>query len=664
MKIGVAYYPEHWPESRWPVDAKLMKQLHIDVVRIGEFAWSRLEPKRERLDMDWLHRAIKVLAEAGLKVILCTPTAAPPPWLFLRHPDIVPMDREGKRWNPGSRRDACLNNRAYQKYARRIVTELAKEFGTNPNVYAWQVDNELGCHGSGRCYCPDCEQAFRQWLKGRYGSIQRLNKKWGTVFWSQEFTDWYEIPAPRRTPAGAHPSLALDYSRFISATYRDFLKTQAEIIKTHAGKNCIVTTNSIGLHLDQIDQFSLGAFQDVASVDNYPVEEGNLDVMALNLDLTRSVKRRAFWVLEQQAGATLIGGVHSQPRPGQLRLWAFQAAARGAELISFFRWRTCAFGQEMHWYGLLDADGTPRRRFEELRRAIPELKEKAPLWEGKLPQAKVALVLDYQSHWALADGSLGLEIDYVGHFRTLYRLLRRMGVQVDIIPPEGDVNGYRALIVPMPFICSAETVKKLEVHVTGGGAVLVTAPAGYRTNVNTTVSTPTPAELGELLGVEVVEHDILGAPGLNSMCFRGGDEQATFECNRFCSVLELRGADPVATYEREFYAGSAAATVNSKGDGKAFFMAATCSDGCYEHMLQMTLDAAGVEANSWSSETIETIPLETSDKEGKLVFVLNHAGTPASLPLPQGGSCVDLLTDTQMSGSVELGGYEVALLRM
>ena len=664
MKIGVAYYPEHWPESRWPVDAKLIKQLRIDVVRVGEFAWSRLEPKRERFEMDWLHKAVKVLTKAGLQVILCTPTAAPPPWLFHRHPDIVPMDREGRRWDAGSRRHACLNNPAYQKYARRIAAELAKEFGGDRNVYAWQVDNELGCHGSGRCYCRDCEQAFRQWLKGRYGSVERLNKKWGTVFWSQHFNDWYEIPAPKHAPAGSHPSLILDYSRFISATYRDFLKLQAGIIKASAGGNCIVTTNGIGLHLDQIDQFSLGAFQDVASVDNYPVEEGSLDVTALNLDLTRSAKRRPFWVLEQQAGATLIGGVHSQPRPGQLRLWAFQAAARGAELINFFRWRTCSSAQEMHWYGLLDADGTPRRRFEELRHAISELKEKASLWEGRLPDARVALVLDYQSHWALGDGSLGLEIDYVGHFRTMYRLLRRMGVQVDIVPPQGDLNGYDALVMPMPFMCSAETVRRVEVHVADGAAVLVTAPAGYRTAVNTTVTAPVPAELGELLGVEVSEHDILGAAGLNSVRFGGKGNQPAFDCDRFCCVLELRGAEPLATYEREFYAGSPAATVNSKGEGKAFFLGATCSEDCYRHMLQTTLDAVGVGANSWSSETVETIRLKTPGEDGGLVFVLNHAGTPASLPLPQNASCVDLLSGAQISGAVELGGYGVALLKM
>jgi len=664
MRIGVAYYPEHWPESRWPDDARLMKQMQIDVVRVGEFVWSLLEPRRERIELDWLERAIETLAEAGLQLILCTPTAAPPPWLFYRHPDITPVDQDGIRWHPGSRRDACLNHPAYQKYARRIVTELAKRFGRNPNIYAWQVDNELGCEGSGRCYCEHCEHAFRQWLKGRYGSIERLNKKWGTAFWSQQFADWHEIPAPRRTPARPHPSLILDYNRFISATYRQFLKEQADIIRTYAGAKCIVTTNSVGLDLDHIDQFSLGAFQDVASLDNYPVDDTRLDAVALNLDLTRSVKDRPFWVLEQQAGATLIEAHRAQPRPGQLRLWAFQAAARGAELISFFRWRTCAFGQEMHWYGLLDADGTPRRRFEELREAIAALKERASLWKDRLPDARVAVVLDYQSHWALRDGSLGTEIDYLHELRALYGLLRQMGVPVDFLPPTGDPTPYAAVVIPMPFVCLQDTAKRLEVYVVNGGVVLVTAPAGYRTDVNTTGDSAPPGEMAELLGVEVVEHDILAAEDCNYIRFEGDGGPQSFACGRFCSVVELGGAKALASYEREFYAGSPAVTVNARGTGKAFFVGAICSEEAYRHVLHLVMDAAAVRPHRWSSKTIEVIPLKPSVEHEELIFVLNHSESPVELPLPDDSTCTDLLSSKKCRGSVPLGGFEVALLKM
>ncbi len=662
MKIGVAYYPEHWPEERWSVDARMMREMGIDVVRMGEFAWSLLEPKRERFEMDWLEGAVEVLAEQGLTVILCTPTAAPPGWLFQRHPGMLPEDADGRRWHVGSRRHVCLNKPAYLKYARRIVTELAKRFGRNPHIYAWQVDNELGCHASGVCYCGACELALHHWLKRRYGTVERSNLKWGTAFWSQRFSDWQEVSAPRRTPAGPHPSLALDYQRFVSATYRSFLAEQREIIKQYASRDVIVTTNSAGpLSLAHINHFSLASAQDVAALDNYPADASRLEETALNLDLTRSLKRKPFWVLEQQAGATLLAGHASQPRPGQLRLWSYGAAARGAELISYFRWRTCNFGQEMHWYGILDADGTPRRRFAELKQTISELKERAQLWEGRLPQADVALLVDYDSAWALGATPLGLKLDYFAHLRTLYELLRGIGVQVDFVPPGGELADTRVLVVPMPFICTEQLAKQLEVYTYEGHRVLVTAPAGYKTQENTAAEGSPPNALTDLLGVEVVEHDVLGPDGANAVVLGEGGQ--SFPTGRFCSVIELRGAKAIGTYGGEFYAGSPAITSRAVGQGEAYFVGPTCVRECYGAILRRVLKEAGVRTCEWSSASVEVVPLKGSSDEQQ-IFVLNHSPEPVTLALPEGSSCKEMLTDRECSGTVTLQGYDVALLSM
>ena len=664
MKIGVAYYPEHWPESRWATDARLISQMDIDLVRVGDFAWSRLEPRRERFDLNWLEEAVGVLADHDLKVILCTPTAAPPPWLFNRHPDMVPVDREGKPWHIGSRRHACLNHRAYNKYVRRIVTELAKTFGAHPDIHAWQIDNEMGTYGSGRCYCEHCQQAFRQWLKGRYGSIDRLNRIWGTTFWSQEFTNWYEIPVPARTPAGTHPSLAMDYSRFTSATYREFMNQQVEIIKKYAGDDCIITTNTTGLNVDQIDQFSLGAFQDVASVDNYPLDETGVDEAALRLDFARSVKDGPFWVMEQQSGATLLPARHSQPRPGQLRLWAYQAAARGAEMINFFRWRTCRFGQEMHWQGMLSANGSPGRRYKELQDAVAEIKGKRDLWEADLPRPSVGIVLDYEAHWALRDSVLGASLDYMEHVRELHGLLREMGVQAQFLGPGGDPAPYDAVVLPMPFVWNAEKMEGLGVYVVGGGTLLVTAPAGYRTGANTAHPESPPGELEDLLGIAVEEHDILRPDCPNAIEFAEGDGSAPVEFWGLCSVLDLHGASPLATYDRGYYSGTPAATMHQKGEGRALFLGATCGRKGYRRMLEEMLEVSGAEAWDWASESVEVVPLGSSTGEDDKVFVLNHAPDPVKLPLDGQTSCRDLLTDREHTGAVELDGYGVALLKL
>ena len=658
MKIGVAYYPEHWPEERWPADARLMRETGVDVVRVAEFAWSLLEPRRGEFEMGWLAKAIDVLAGEGLKIILCTPTAAPPQWLFVRHPDMVPQDREGKNWFPGSRRHACLNNRPYRRYVRRVVRELARTFGPRPEVFAWQVDNELGCHESGRCYCEHCEQAFREWLLRRYGIIDRLNKLWGTAFWSQRFNDWHEIPVPRRTPAGVHPSLMLDYKRFTSATIRDFVAEQREIIEEYCHPPRPITTNSLGLWLDQIDQFSLGSAQDVASYDNYPVDAESVDGVALQLDLTRSVKGKPFWVLEQQAGATLIRARCSQPRAGQLRLWSYQAAARGAELIGYFRWRTCAFGQEMHWYGMLDADGVARRRFAELKAAIAELKEKAPLWEGRPADARVALVLDYHAHWALEADSMAADINYLAQFRAFYELLRRRGFAVDVVPPDRDPSSYALLVAPMPVIGREDSEKLWRAYVQAGGTLIVTAPAGYRTEHNTWLMVPPPGPFAQLLGVEVVEHDAFtGAVG-NTIVF----DDVVFPVRAFCSVLVMRDAEPVATYGQQYYSRTPAVTRHREGKGRAYFLGAIGGPDLYGRLLDTALREAGLERDPWSSDRIEVVPLRTEQGQRPRAFVLNHSEEAVELPLPAGTSRRDLLTGHDAIGKVRLDGYGVALL--
>jgi beta-galactosidase len=659
MLIGVAYYPEHWPEERWPEDARLMRETGIDVVRLGEFAWSALEPRRLTYDMDWLDRAIKVFAAEGLRVILCTPTAAPPPWLFVRHPSMVPQGRDGRSWFRGSRRHACLNNRPYRRYARRIVREVARAFASRPEVFAWQIDNELGRHDSGRCFCDDCEQAFREWLKRRYGIVERVNKLWGTAFWSQTLNDWHEVPAPRRTPAGPHPSLALDYSRFMSATFRDFVAEQREIIQQYSSRQVPITTNSLALHLDQIDQFSFVGPQEVASVDVYPADGADVDAVALSLDLTRSLKRRPFWVLEQQAGATMIPARHGQPRPGQLRLWSYQSAARGAELISYFPWRTCPFGQEMHWYGLLDADGAPRRRYDELKATIGELRQNASLWEGKLPAARVALVLDYHCHWALQADSMSASLDYMDQFRVLYSLLRRRGVGVDIVPPQAEPGSYALAVAPMPVIARDQDVRLWRGFVEGGGTLLVTAPAGCRTEHNTWQPGLPPGPLSGLLGVSVPEHDTLGSGQTEGVDLAGG----RVPCRALCTAVDLDDAEAVASYGSGLYAGRPALTRKMTGKGRAFFLGTVGGRGLYERVLDLVLDEAGLRPHPWSSETLEVVNLQVAEGDQPLTFVLNHAAEPAELALPGGANVRDLLTGREHAAVVSLDAYGVALLQ-
>ncbi len=662
MKIGVAYYPEQWPPSRWESDARTMAQFGADVVRIGEFAWSRLEPRRERIETDWLEDAITVLAGHGMQVILCTPTAAPPPWLFNRHKSILPMRPNGTQFYYGSRRHVCLNNPAYLKYVRRIVTELARRFGNNSNIFAWQIDNELSLGDTGTCYCDECEQAFRMWLKRRYGTIDRLNKLWGTAFWSQEFVDWHEVPAPRETAEAPHPSLLLDYRRFTSAQARSFVKRQKDIINECSQREAPVTVNEpCATALPHINAFSIAELQDIVSLNNYPSHVSRLPETVMGLDFARSLQGGPFWVIEQQAGAASAGGAPGQPNPGQLRLWAYQAAARGAELICFFRWRTAVAGQQMHEYGILDPDGVPRRRYDELKRTVAEIKEKHSAWEGQLPLSRAAICVDFDSAWALQSTQMGSDPDYFTQVAQFHDSLRRRGLTADFVSGRSDLDGYELVVVPMPLIATSGMAKQLEIYVRRGGTLLVTAPAGHVSGSNTTGDIRPPGTLSSLLGVEIKEYD--NPAESNEVVFEDTDA-GSFSASGICCILELRGARSLAGYKRGYYSGTPALTASEAEGGRAIFLGTTLSRSGIDKVVGQALEAAGVEPVEWTAEeNVEVVELRANAGGARKLFLLNHCARSQVVDFA-GMSGRELLSETPVQGRIELAPYQTVLVEL
>ncbi len=659
MIFGAAYYPEQWPPDRWPVDARLMRETGVEIVRVAEHAWSRLEPRRGQYDFGWLREAVEVLAAEGLKVVLATPTASPPTWLFNRHPSMVPQDKNGLRWYPGSTRHVCLNNRPYRRYVRRIVRECGRSLGGVKAVAAWQIDTYLGAHGGGRCYCDDCEQAFREWLRGRYGTIDRLNKLWGTAAWSQEFGDWHLICAPRRTPASPHPSLVLDYERFLSATVRDFIREQREIIEHYEPEPKTITTICLGLETDHIEQPSVAGPLDVVSIANFPRGAEDVDETALHLDLARSSGGGIFWVLEQRAGATTPGSRGSQPRPGQLRLWSYQAAARGAGLLCYFRWRTHPSAQQMHWSGLLEADGTPARHYEEVRDAIREIGEHEQSWAGRGPDAQVAVVLDYHSHWALRAPELNTSLDYLVALREHYGSLRRRGLAVDVIQPGASLDRYRAVFVPMPAIVRPRDAIRWQEFVEQGGVLVVTAPAGSRTEHNSRISTP-PGPLADLLGVHVVEEDLLAQGFENSLVW----DNDAYPALGVCSVVQVDDAEVLARYESDFYSESPALTIARRGEGAAYYLATVSNTSLVERLHEVALDRARVSVAIRSADDVELIPLREDEAGVEFVFALNHGNATARVDLPDDREFTEVLSANACSAALDLKPYSVALLRV
>ncbi len=465
-KLGVCYYPEHWPESLWAEDAARIAGLGITVVRVGEFAWSRLEPEPGRYDFEWLERAIDTLAGTGLQVVLGTPTATPPKWLVDRMPDMLPVGPDGNVRRFGSRRHYCFSHRGYRGECSRIVTDLAKAFGNHDAVVAWQTDNEYGCHDTTISWSPSARDAFRQWLAQKYQSPDALNRAWGNVFWSMEYREFDEIELPNLTVTEANPAHQMDFRRFASEEVTSFNQLQCDIIRKHAPGRDIIH-NFMGGML-AFDHFEVGNDLDVASWDSYPLgfledrstlddcekqkfqNAGDPDYQAFHHDLYRATGNGRWWVMEQQPGPVNWAPRNPAPRPGMVALWTLEAAAHGAEVISYFRWRQAPFAQEQMHTGLLRPDNEPSPGFKEAENAASALASLPPLQSED--QADVAIVFDYPSAWAWEIQPQGQEFAYFALVYDLYAALRRSGLNVDFVPAGKPVlDGYKLVIVPALF---------------------------------------------------------------------------------------------------------------------------------------------------------------------------------------------------------------------
>jgi beta-galactosidase len=388
MNIGVCYFPEHWPDERLETDIEQMAETGIEYVRMGEFAWSRLEPEPGEYDFEWLERAVEVIGDHGMQAVLCTPTATPPKWLVDEYPEILQEEADGTTRHYGGRRHYCFNSEVFRRESRRIVRKLAEHFADDPVVAGWQTDNEFGCHGTIRCYCEDCASAFRSWLRERYGDVETLNESWGTTFWSQELDDFGQVDPPRHTAASHHPSRLLDYYRFASDSAVDYNREQTDLLRA-ANDDWFVTHNFMS-HFDPLDAYDLSADLDFASWDSYPtghvqvqresvtgeqLRAGDPDQIGLDHDIYRSATGEPLWVMEQQPGDINWPPCSPQPADGAMALWAHHATAHGAETVSYFRWRKCLTGQEQYHSGLLEQDGTPDAGLRDAQRAATALDE-------------------------------------------------------------------------------------------------------------------------------------------------------------------------------------------------------------------------------------------------------------------------------------------------
>jgi beta-galactosidase len=642
--LGVCYYPEHWPEEWWARDAARMREAGISYVRIAEFAWSRYEPQRGQFDWGWLDRAIEVLGKAGLRVVLGTPTCTPPKWLVDENPDIIPFDAQGRPRGFGSRRHYTFSSEAYWRESRRIVEILSSRYGSNPHVVGWQTDNEYGCHDTILSWGPEDLKGFRRWLRTQYQSPAQLNEAWGNAFWSMDVQSFDDVALPNLAVTETNPAAKLDFWRFHSQQVVGYNRMQCDIIRANSPGRWI-THNMMGFFND-FDHWAVGDDLDFACWDSYPVgfterfpfseedhikwaETGHPDIAPFFNDLYRCIGRGRYWVMELQPGPVNWAAWNPVPKPGMIRLFTWEALAHGADVVSYFRWRQAASGQEQMHAGL----NLPGQHdwSQGGREAAQVGKELVAL--GELPtsrRAEVAIVYDYEASWIIRIQPQGKDFDFSELMFRWYEATRRLGVDVDFLRPGADLTGYKLVLVPtMPHVNDAAE----RAFAGADGLVLYGPRTGSKTRHHAIPANLPPGPLARLVEARVLEVSSL-RPGLVNKV--GGQMQGG--AIRWREELEPNGTEILATFE----------------NGSAAFIA---SDN--HHYLACWPDAellGSVIAFATRKAGVATLDIPEGVRirhRGNLLFAFNYGPLPWTLPMA--GEVV--------MGSRELGPQQVTILR-
>jgi beta-galactosidase len=575
-------------------------------------------------------------------VVLGTPTAAPPAWLTHARPEILVVGEDGVRRAPGSRRHACVGHPAFRPYAERITAFMADAWGDHPAVIGWQLDNELGCHGTARCHCEACVTAFQGWLQARHGSLEALNAAWGTVFWSQTYTAWEEVRPPARLVYTPNPGHRLDWCRFASGRQRDFLEAMAAVVRPRSPGRPL-THNLMG-GFDDLDHADLVRGLDVVGYDNYQPPGWSWRDQARTLDRMRGLRDRPFWVLEQPCGPIDWGAHNPALRPGEARLKAWQAIAHGADAVWFFRWRAGGVGAEQLHGGVLPHDGRPGRTYREVQALVAEAAALPPLGHAR---ARVALLVDEPTRWALAAQPHHEAIRAEGPDaweRPWYAALADLGVDVDVVPTGADLAGYAAVFAGARYLVDAALARRLAAFVAAGGRLVLGPRSGFLDPTGKVPPTGPPGALRSLAGVRVAEYDAPGPDRPNAAVFGEGLRAPV---DRWLELLEPDpGTTVVARYGADYQA-DAAAVVRRGG---VWYVGALGADGTLEArvaadaLLGLGLPDPGL------PEGVEV------RSRGGVTFVLNHGPVPVVVPWGRGGR--DLLGGA--AGEVlALGGYGV-----
>ncbi|MBM3883306.1 MAG: beta-galactosidase [Verrucomicrobia bacterium] len=678
MYFGVDYHPEHWvhpyagstehPEARWERDAQLMVAAGVNVVRMGEFVWGLYEPEEGRYDFGWMWRCMDIMKLAGIKVVLGTPTAAPPLWLSRKHPQVLPLDEQGLALHEGTRHAYCMNSDVYWEYSRKIVTELAGALGKHPQLIAWQIDNGIGGHKTEFSFNEESRHDWHAWLRAKYETVANANDLLGLRFWGQVVTDWDEIPMPMVAPTVHNPALVLDWMRFSSDTCIAYVKMQADLLRELTPQ--VPATTNLRCLSRHYDHFDMAEVLDFVSLDTYATLQRRPSENAVEFDIMRSLRKieikapggeEGFWVIEQKAGNVNWQEVNSLLRPGVVRLFTYQLLSRGATGVLYFFWRSPRIGPEKFYGGVLTHDGRGDNRvYREISQLGEEIKLLAPVLRGTKVVAETCILYSHPNAWKLRQPQ-----QHTRHFRLwehvmlFYNALHDRNIPVDFARPTEDLSKYKIVFAPSLHLLAGGEADLLKLYVQNGGTLIATFNTGLVDEHDMAPDNGFPHDLIDLFGLEVQEFDPIPPGEENHLVFK-----AAFPANHlhgarlWCDVIEPKECQVLATFSKDFYAGRPAMTINNFGLGRAIYLGFMGQPAFYQDLVAWLRQMCNLFPLLKVPDNVEVSMRQKEDT--RLYFLLNHQGTPVRITFYK--PMHDYLTGNTFTGNYDLPPHGVLVL--
>lgn len=629
---GGDYNPDQWPEQTWPEDIKVFKQADLNSATINIFSWGILEPSEGHYDFSKLDKIVQELSDSNFDIVMGTSTAAMPAWMFKKYPDVARVDYQGRRHVFGQRHNFCPSSKNYQKLAGDLVEKLAQRYSDNPHIVVWHVNNEYG----GNCYCDNCQNAFRDWLKNKYHTLDALNKAWNMNVWSHTIYDWDEIVVPNELgdawgPEGSETivaGLSIDYLRFQSESLQNLFRMEKAIIKKYDPETP-VTTNFHSLPNKMIDYQKWAKDQDIISYDSYPTYDAPKYKPAFLYDLMRSLKHQPFMLMESAPSQVNWQPYSPLKRPGQMAATELQAVAHGADTVQFFQLKQAVGGSEkFHSAVISHSQRTDTRVFHELEDLGKKLKKAGPTILGSKVDAKAAIVFDWSNFWAYeyVDG-ITQDLNYVDSILDYYRQFYERNIPTDIISVDDDFSKYDLVVAPVLYMVKPGLDKKINDYVEKGGNFVTTYMSGMVNESDNVYLGGYPGPLKDVTGIWVEESDAV-VPGQKITVEMDGKD---YDTSLMCDLIHPNKAKVLAKYSSEFYAGTPAVTENQYGKGKAWYVGTKLNHEGLTQLFNHIVLQANIESLVCDSHKLEVTKRITNDGK-ELYFVLNMSNEERKLP--------------------------------